>query len=461
MSSGHGSGPDDPQGKPTPADASSKGDQDEEWTAWRQGPAGYSRPLPPEPEPGSASAKPGSHEKPAPRHPYTDRVPGQPSAPAPQPPAPSRRRDDLPSPRHSAEPESRAYQAPSPYEEPGIQQVPKPRPYVGTGSYEPPSRRDQPGPGGTDAPGFDEPGRFDESFDNRPDDVDSGPRSQDEKEGYAAFWNEGRGGGAHASPSGSARTPVPPSPVPPAPVPSSPVPPPPGDTSIYRNPPPKRQLGFLVGVAAVIVAAAVAVTLLLTQHGSTHHPAASGSSGSASPGSAGPHTPAAAPTPPSVTGASGHLGVPGAIGSLRLNSGLTSKFVGSSARKQDASSFAIQGSDVVSGFYTASPTAATFATRDPRLMFLAAYLSGSGNAHNALHAFMTNHTFTSQQQVSAGPKGGVAACGLLPEQHAAPVAHCMWADGDTYADFYAWNSSTSALAKTMITIRPKVELGHS
>ena len=150
------------------------------------------------------------------------------------------------------------------------------------------------------------------------------------------------------------------------------------------------------------------------------------------------------------------------LGPVRLNSALTGKFVGTSVKNQEANSFFIPHQDVVSGFYTADPAATSFSSSDPRLMFLVAYLAGTGNAHSALHEFMTNHTFTNQQQVSAGPKGGVAACGLLPQaHHASPVTHCMWADGDTYADFYAWNSSPSALAKTMIGIRSKVELGHS
>ena len=89
-------------------------------------------------------------------------------------------------------------------------------------------------------------------------------------------------------------------------------------------------------------------------------------------------------------------------------------------------------------------------------MFLAAYLSGTGNAKAALHDFMTNSTFTDQHQVNAGPQGGVAACGLLPQQPS-PVAHCMWADGNSYADFYGWNSSPSELAKTMISVRPRIQ----
>jgi hypothetical protein len=491
MSSGHGSGPEDPQGTPTSSGASPD-DQDLEWDAWRSGP-GYSRPLPPEPEPGSG-AKPGSHEKPAPRHPYEDRVPGQPSAPRERPDdfsAPLQRsadppRSSYPPPEPPAEPrpypssrsvpetgsyqpspraplsgrshpaggspsEPKAYQAPSSYEEPGTYEVPKPRPYVSGGRYEPPSDTggldDPRAPGTGSGPrSYDEPGSYAEPIDFRPDDADSGPRDEDEQDEYSSFWNEGRGGGAHASPSGPAR---------------GPVPPPLDDTSVYRASPPKRQLGFLVAVAAVIVAAAVAAGLLLTRHSPAKHPAASGDS-SASHGPSTPSTPSApASIPPSITGASGHLGVPGAIGSLRLNSALSGKFVGTSVKNQEANSFFIPHKDVVSGFYTTDPAATSFSSSDPRLMFLVAYLAGTGNAHSALHEFMTNHTFTNQQQISAGPKGGVAACGLLPQAHASPVTHCMWADGDTYADFYAWNSSPSALAKTMIDIRPKVQLGHS
>jgi hypothetical protein len=403
MSSGHESGPEDPQGASAPDDASSQDDQDLEWTAWRQGP-GYSRPVPPEPEAGSGVPRPGSHEKPGPRHPYQDRVPNQPSS--------SERREDFWGPKHP----------------------------TGVSSYTSPEVHEEPRP----AP-------FGQPYDNRPDDADSGPRSQDEKDEYARFWDEGRrgaGGGAHASPSGPAKPPV------------TPVPPPPGDTSIYRNPPPRRRIGFLIAVAAIIVVAAIVATFLLTRH-SPKHPAASGS-GSPSAGASSPHSPSPPPasTPPSLTGASGHLGVPGAIGSLRLNLALTSKFVGSSVKKQDANSFFIPDRDVVSGFYTTNPTATSYSASEPRLMFLVAYLSGAGNAHSALHEFMANHTFTGQQQINPGPKGGVAACGLLPQQHAAPVAHCMWADGNTYADFYAWNSSPSALARTMIGIRPKVELSR-
>ena len=34
----------------------------------------------------------------------------------------------------------------------------------------------------------------------------------------------------------------------------------------------------------------------------------------------------------------------------------------------------------------------------------------------------------------------------------------MWADKNTYADFYAWRSSPAALAKAMLAARPEIEL---
>ncbi len=92
-------------------------------------------------------------------------------------------------------------------------------------------------------------------------------------------------------------------------------------------------------------------------------------------------------------------------------------------------------------------------------MFLVAYLRGSGNPGSAVRSFLANHTFYAQQRIDPGPLGGQAACGLLPQQPA-PVAHCLWADANTYADFYAWGSSPAALAQTMIAIRPQVELAH-
>ena len=219
---------------------------------------------------------------------------------------------------------------------------------------------------------------------------------------------------------------------------------------------------FLIAVAAVIVVAAVVATvLLLGHHGPSHHVAAS-----TPPASSPAHSPSASPTPsttgkppplPPRTAANGHLGVPRKIGSLQLNPALTQRFVGPKAQRQFANSFFIPGHDVVSGFYTSDPSATTFTAKDPRLMFLAAYLRGSGDPTSALHSFMTNSTFYGQQQINAGPLGGKAACGQLAQQPA-PVAHCMWADGNSYADFYAWNSSPSALAQTMMGIRPEVEL---
>ena len=186
-------------------------------------------------------------------------------------------------------------------------------------------------------------------------------------------------------------------------------------------------------------------------------PAAGSPSRSTPPTSAPPSSPASTPPAPPLTEAGGHLGVPRSIGSLRLNALLTQKFVGQSVRHQDANSFFIPDSDVASGFYTTDPSVATFSAGEPRLMFLVAYLAGSGNPASDLHSFMTNHTFHGQYQISPGSMGGVAACGWLSGQ-SSPVAHCMWADANTYADFYSWNSKPAALAQTMIATRPQVEL---
>jgi len=220
---------------------------------------------------------------------------------------------------------------------------------------------------------------------------------------------------------------------------------------------------FLAAVAAVIaVGAVVAAVLLTTHHGPAHHAASStppASHPARSPSPSPTPTPTQTHNPPSQTGANGHLGVPGHIGPLKLTPALTDKFVGPKVRRQFANSFFIPAHDVVSGFYTTNPSATTFTSNDHRLMFLAAYLHGTGDAKSALHSFMTNKTFAGQHQVDAGPPGGKAACARLARQ-ATPVAHCMWVDGNSYADFYAWNTSPSDLATTMRTIRPKVQLTH-
>jgi hypothetical protein len=215
--------------------------------------------------------------------------------------------------------------------------------------------------------------------------------------------------------------------------------------------------------AAIVVAGVVAAVLLLTHHGTAHNPAAGrppGPTVARTPASsAAPPTASSSPAAPLQTGAGGQLGLPGQIGSLQLNPALKNRFVGRSARRQFANSFYIPVRDVVSGFYTASPSATTFTAKDPRLMFLVAYLAGSGKPRSALRSFLANPAFSGQQRINPGPLGGRAACGLLTQQ-SATVAHCIWADANTYADFYAWNSTPSALAQTMIAIRPSVELTH-
>jgi hypothetical protein len=249
-----------------------------------------------------------------------------------------------------------------------------------------------------------------------------------------------------------------------------PLPPgPPGPRGRQRSPD-IRPILFLAAAAAVIAVGAVVAALLLTSHhGPARHAAAStpppthraqSPSRPPSPSPTPPPTPTGKPpAAPPRTAANGRLGVPRHIGSLRLNPALTDKFVGQKVRRQFANSFLIPTRDVASGFYTTDPSATTFTANDHRLMFLTAYLHGTGNAKSALHSFMANDTFTGQHQVAAGRRGGKAACGQLAHQ-ATPVAHCMWADSNSYADFYAWNTSPAELASTMRTIRPEVQRTH-
>jgi hypothetical protein len=246
-----------------------------------------------------------------------------------------------------------------------------------------------------------------------------------------------------------------------------PQPPGPAGPGGHQRPSDIRPILFLAGVAAVIAIGAVVAAVLLTTHHSPAHHTASGTppashpahSPGSRPPSPPPTTPAQAGNPPARTSANGRLGVPGHIGPLKLTPALTDKFVGPKVRRQFANSFFIPAHDVVSGFYTTNASATTFAANDHRLMFLAAYLHGTGNAKSALHSFMTNKTFTGQHQVGAGPRGGKAACAQLARQ-TTPVAHCMWVDGNSYADFYAWNTSPSELATTMRAIRPGIERTH-
>jgi hypothetical protein len=540
-------------------------DQDVDWATWRQG-AGYSRPVPPQPEypdPHSPELHSTELREPGPRHadprhadprhadplsserPYPEPRYPDPRYPDPLDPAayslpspygepgvysepiaqgepgvysePAAYRDPAgyPDPAgygesdqhgdpahypesgsyggpivqddHGGYPEPAAYGGahgqPGAYSDPGIYSEPgygPPEGYVEPSDYpepdypEPGDHREPAGQGesaghgehggGGDLVGFWGPGNYDEpaapgALGRYPDpdvedlgrypepDVEEPGQRPDEPEDYSEFWRSGNRG-LHASKS-DARKAI-------AELPRHPSRKPEGGQ--------RRQTGFLVAVVAVIVAAsATAIVLFFAHHARPiHHPLASQqrTTSTGSPRTSSPASGPASPAPPiPLTGAYGHLGIPRQIGSVKLNPQLTQRFVGSSVRLQDANSFFIPPGDVVSGFYTASPSSTSFTASQPRLMFISAYLDGSGDASSALHEFMTTHTFYGQHSVNPGKLGGVAACGLLPQQPT-PVAHCMWADANTYTDFYAWNSSPSALASAMLAVRPSIELAR-
>jgi hypothetical protein len=494
MSPGHRSESEDPRASPQ---AGPGEDRDLDWTAWRQGP-GYSEPVPPDAGNESRDLRqprgrqPGAHRAP-PAHQGGGGYAEPPVYPAPAGygdpsayPAPAGYGDPSAYPATEDYSEASVHPAPGGYGDPSAYPAtedyseasvhPAPGGYGDPSAYPPAEGYGQPAEGYGEAADYGEPEGYQPGgHSHLQDDEGGGLRAghaaaagnhpgpgsgqelghdygglwtPDAPRGFGRFRRHGRRG-AHAPASDTHQPPA-----------SQGTPQRPYVATGSSPRTLRRNAGFLIGAAAVaVIAAVVAAVLLLGHHGpsrasaagSGHHPGAS-------------RTPSSAPSPslePAAPrfGASGHLGVPAQIAGLRLNQQLTFRFVGPSVRRQDANSFFIPVRDVVSGFYTADPAAATFTAKDRRIMFITAYLAGTGNVASALHGFMNNHTFYGQRQVAAGPLGGAAACGYLPQQPA-PVAHCMWADHNTYADFYAWNSSPTALAQTMLAIRPHIEVAH-
>jgi hypothetical protein len=91
------------------------------------------------------------------------------------------------------------------------------------------------------------------------------------------------------------------------------------------------------------------------------------------------------------------------------------------------------------------------------LLFDVVYLAGAGHPDVAIKSFLNNHTLQSPVEIPAGRLGGKAGCSWL-QVSSGRIAHCMWADRNTYADFYAWRRSPAALARVMLAARPEIEL---
>jgi hypothetical protein len=214
-----------------------------------------------------------------------------------------------------------------------------------------------------------------------------------------------------------------------------------------------------VGVVVAIVLGAVAGYTLTRGHGQpSRDSAAGGTQTSATPSGTGASTgPSTGPSAgPPVVGADGTVAAPARIGSLHFNPVLTTHYITNKLKEQLATDFGSLPSGVVGGFYTSDPAAKT-TNRNYQLLFDVAYLAGAGHPNVAIRSFLNNRTLQSPVEIPAGSMGGKAGCSWL-QVKSGRIAHCMWVDTNTYADFYAWQSSPAALAKTMLAARPQIEL---
>jgi hypothetical protein len=150
------------------------------------------------------------------------------------------------------------------------------------------------------------------------------------------------------------------------------------------------------------------------------------------------------------------VAAPARIDSLYFNPVLSRKYITNKLKNQLSYDFGSFPSGVVGGFYTQNP-AAKSPSHNYQLLFDVAYLAGAGHPGVAIKSFLDNHTLQSPVEIPAGPLGGRAGCSWV-QVSSGRIAHCMWADKNTYADFYAWRTSPAALAKVMLAARPQIEL---
>ena len=211
-----------------------------------------------------------------------------------------------------------------------------------------------------------------------------------------------------------------------------------------------------LGTIVAVVAAAVAAYAITLDFGPSPRNTAAGSARSSAP----PPDKASRPAPsagPLVVGGDGNVAAPAQIGSLHFNPVLTNRYITGKLKQQVSDDFGSSPGGVVGGFYTSNP-AAKSTSRSYQLWFDVAYLAGAGRPDAAVRSFLASGTLQSPAQIPAGPVGGKAACSWL-QVKSGRLAHCMWVDKNTYADFYAWRSTRAALAKTMLAARPRIEIG--
>jgi hypothetical protein len=111
-----------------------------------------------------------------------------------------------------------------------------------------------------------------------------------------------------------------------------------------------------------------------------------------------------------------------------------------------------QASEVVSAVYKSGNSAA--GNTEQILMFIGGHLA---NADPTASITSFTQKFPGAHVVRAGSLGGKAAC--VPQGTASnAVAVCAWFDNDSFGEIVSPTMNATALARTMLTVRPSVEL---
>jgi hypothetical protein len=110
-------------------------------------------------------------------------------------------------------------------------------------------------------------------------------------------------------------------------------------------------------------------------------------------------------------------------------------------------------SDVKSAVYESGNSAA--GNTEQILMFIGGHLA---NADPAASIASFTQSFPGAQVVSAGSLGGQAACVLEAANTSNSRSLCAWFDNDSFGEVVSPTMNAAALANTMRTVRPSVEL---
>jgi len=155
---------------------------------------------------------------------------------------------------------------------------------------------------------------------------------------------------------------------------------------------------------------------------------------------------------PSHGGPAHTMVTPASIGGYTRTMGLERQTDVAELRDEVIKMSSGQASSVVSAVYQEGNSAA--GNTEQIIMFIGGHL---GNADPAASITSFTQKFPGAHVVSAGSLGGKAAC--VQEGAASnAVAMCAWFDNDSFGEIVSPTMNASALAQTMQTVRPRVEL---